>query len=55
MVQASNYFGIGQIFRTEPFLILQWGKIVLLTATILPFAWLVRLLFQKFSVEKSDK
>jgi Ca2+-transporting ATPase len=42
-VQGSNYFYIGQIFRTEPLSLIQWIKIVLLTATVIPFAWLMRL------------
>ncbi|MDR0705068.1 MAG: cation-translocating P-type ATPase [Planctomycetaceae bacterium] len=47
MVQISGYWGIGQVFRTESLSVLQWLKITLLTMTIIPFAWLVRILFTR--------
>ncbi|MGL4593187.1 MAG: calcium-translocating P-type ATPase, PMCA-type [Thermoguttaceae bacterium] len=43
MVQASGFFGIGEIFRTVPLSLNQWVSILLLTATILPVAWAVRI------------
>lgn len=42
MVQASGYMEIGTIFRTVALSWQQWLGITLLTATILPFAWLCR-------------
>jgi len=42
MVQASGYLHIGEIFRTIPLDPYQWLCISLLTATILPVAWLSR-------------
>ena len=44
MVQASDYFGIGEIFRTTALSPMQWLEIALLTVTIIPVAWLVRCL-----------
>ena len=42
MVQASAYFGIGDIFRTIALSPTQWLEIALLTVTIIPVAWFVR-------------
>jgi len=42
MVQASDSVRIGEIFRTVPLTAKQWGGIALLTATIIPVAWLIR-------------
>ncbi|MDR2704478.1 MAG: calcium-translocating P-type ATPase, PMCA-type [Planctomycetaceae bacterium] len=50
MVQVSGYGGIGQIFRTESLSITQWLKIILLTMTIIPFAWIVRILFARWTL-----
>ncbi|MDR2117205.1 MAG: cation-translocating P-type ATPase [Planctomycetaceae bacterium] len=47
MVQVSGYWGIGRIFRTESLSVLQWLKIILLTMTIIPFAWFVRILISR--------
>ncbi|MGL6226373.1 MAG: HAD-IC family P-type ATPase [Thermoguttaceae bacterium] len=47
LVQASHFFGIGQMFRTVPLTLEQWLGITLLTATILPFAWLTRMFASK--------
>ncbi|MGL6193938.1 MAG: calcium-translocating P-type ATPase, PMCA-type [Thermoguttaceae bacterium] len=44
MVQASDYFMIGKIFRTDSLSLNQWIGITLLTSTIIPVAWLARLL-----------
>ncbi|MDR3197568.1 MAG: cation-translocating P-type ATPase, partial [Planctomycetaceae bacterium] len=54
MVQVSGYWGVGQIFRTESLSVLQWLKIILLTMTIIPFAWIVRNLVSRwtFAVQK---
>ncbi|MDR2438508.1 MAG: calcium-translocating P-type ATPase, PMCA-type [Planctomycetaceae bacterium] len=49
MVQVSGYWGIGHVFRTESLSLLQWSKIILLTMTIIPFAWLVRILFTRWA------
>jgi Ca2+-transporting ATPase len=43
MVQASAYCGLGQVFRTEALTLNQWGGIVLLTVTIIPFVRLSRI------------
>lgn len=42
MVQASGYFGIGMIFRTEALSVPEWGGIALLTLSIIPVSVLVR-------------
>ncbi|MCL2119294.1 MAG: cation-translocating P-type ATPase [Planctomycetaceae bacterium] len=51
MVQASDYFHIGSIFRTEPLNALQWLGISLLTMTILPVAWLARMVCYYLKLE----
>jgi Ca2+-transporting ATPase len=43
MVQASEYYHIGSIFRTVALDGMQWLAILLLTVTILPVAWLSRM------------
>jgi Ca2+-transporting ATPase len=45
MVQASELFGgfLGDVFRTTPLDPKQWLAITLLTASILPIAWLSRM------------
>ncbi|MCL2348307.1 MAG: cation-translocating P-type ATPase [Planctomycetaceae bacterium] len=43
MVQASHYFGIGEIFRTVPLSFRQWFGMTLMTATIIPVAWMARI------------
>ncbi|MDR1965019.1 MAG: calcium-translocating P-type ATPase, PMCA-type, partial [Planctomycetaceae bacterium] len=52
LVQVSDHFGIGQIFRTNPLSLEQWIKITLITLTIIPFAWFVRLLLSKLTYNK---
>ncbi|GHT23388.1 calcium-translocating P-type ATPase, PMCA-type [Planctomycetales bacterium] len=42
MVQASPYFGIGEVFRTTHLSLTQWLGIAVITATILPAAWGIR-------------
>jgi protein-S-isoprenylcysteine O-methyltransferase Ste14 len=49
MVQMSGYWEIGQIFRTESLSALQWFKIMLLTITIIPLAWFIRILFTRWT------
>ncbi|MDR2757246.1 MAG: calcium-translocating P-type ATPase, PMCA-type [Planctomycetaceae bacterium] len=49
MVQVSGSWGIGHIFRTESLSMLQWLKIILLTMTIIPFAWCVRILVSQWT------
>lgn len=51
MVQASDYFGIGQIFRTTALSLRQWVEILLLTVTIIPVAWLVRMLIHRLKLD----
>ncbi len=51
MVQASGFVGIGEIFRTVSLSVGQWGGIALLTATILPIAWAVRLFICRAGLE----
>ncbi len=52
MVQASEYFSIGQIFRTTPLTGRQWLEITLFTATIIPYAWFVHQLAFWFGAEQ---
>ncbi len=52
MVQASDYVGIGRIFRTVPLSLTQWLEIALLTVTIIPVAWLVRLLIHQLGLDR---
>ncbi len=53
MVQLSEAVPvIGQIFRTTPLTLRQWGEILLLTATIIPFAWCVHQIAFWFGAEK---
>ena len=52
MVQFSEYYGIGQIFRTTSLSLRQWLEITGFTASILPFAWLVHQLAFWFGAEK---
>ena len=42
MVQFSDYFGIGSIFRTQALSLVQWIQLALLTATVIPMAYLIR-------------
>ena len=42
MVQCSGFGGIGEIFRTQVLSLEQWGKITLVTVTIIPVAWGIR-------------
>ncbi len=51
MVQASGWFGIGGIFRTTGLSPMQWSGIILLTATIIPVSWAIRLLIYRMSWE----
>ena len=53
MVQASEYFHIGEIFRTMPLDGGQWLGITLLTVTIIPVAWLSRMVCYWMGFEKS--
>lgn len=53
MVQLSEAIpAIGQIFRTTPLTARQWGEILLLTATIIPVAWVVHQIAFWFGAEK---
>ena len=52
MVQFSDYYGIGQIFRTTSLSLRQWLEITGFTATILPVAWVVHQLAFWFGAEK---
>lgn len=52
MVQYSGYFHIGQIFRTCPLSLRQWGEITLFTAMVVPFAWVVHQLAFLSGAEK---
>ena len=52
MVQCSDYYSIGQIFRTTTLSLSQWLKISAFTATILPVAWLVHQMAFLFGAEK---
>ena len=52
MVQASEYFEIGKIFRTVALGWMQWVQIALLTATIIPVAWLIRLAIRQMGLEE---
>ncbi len=54
MVQASAYLGIGEIFRTVALDLTQWMEIALLTATIIPVAWAVRLMIHRLGWESWD-
>jgi Ca2+-transporting ATPase len=42
MVQASPYFGIGEVFRTTHLTLNQWLGIAAMTATVIPVAWGIR-------------
>jgi Ca2+-transporting ATPase len=42
MVQCSEYFSIGEIFRTMPLSLEQWLYLVFITVSIIPVAWLIR-------------
>ncbi|MDR3110629.1 MAG: cation transporting ATPase C-terminal domain-containing protein, partial [Planctomycetaceae bacterium] len=42
LVQASPYFGIGEVFRTTHLTLTQWLCLAALTATVIPVAWGVR-------------
>jgi hypothetical protein len=53
MVQVSGYGEIGEIFRTESLSMLQWFEIILLTMTIIPFVWFVRLLVTRWIPNKT--
>ncbi len=53
MVQASAYLGIGEVFRTVALSPIQWLKIALLTATIIPVAWIVRLVVYRLGFDSS--
>jgi len=44
MVQASDFIGIGEIFRTVPLSLNQWLEIMILTGTIIPVAWFSRMI-----------
>ena len=52
MVQFSEYYGIGQIFRTTSLSLQQWLEITGFTASILPVAWIVHQLAFWFGAEK---
>lgn len=52
MVQFSEHYGIGQIFRTTSLSLKQWLMITGFTATILPVAWIVHQLAFWFGAEK---
>ena len=52
MVQFSEYYGIGQIFRTTSLSLRQWLEITGFTASILPVAWIVHQLAFWFGAEK---
>ncbi|MDR1492073.1 MAG: calcium-translocating P-type ATPase, PMCA-type [Planctomycetaceae bacterium] len=53
MVQASDYLGIGMIFRTNPLSIRQWLGVAALTATIIPVGWLIRFLAYKIECRRT--
>ena len=52
MVQFSDYYGIGQIFRTAPLSLRQWLEITGFTASILPVAWFVHQMAFWFGAER---
>ena len=52
MVQFSDFYGIGQIFRTTSLSLRQWLEITGFTASILPVAWIVHQLAFWFGAEK---
>lgn len=52
MVQFSDFYGIGQIFRTTSLSLRQWLEITGFTATILPVAWFVHQLAFWFGAER---
>ena len=52
MVQFSDHYGIGQIFRTTSLSLRQWLMITGFTASILPVAWIVHQLAFWFGAEK---
>ena len=54
MVQASNSLSIGDIFRTIPLSFGQWLGISVITATIIPVAWLIRMLIWRCGLESDS-
>ncbi len=52
MVQFSDFYGIGQIFRTTSLSLRQWLEITGFTALILPVAWIVHQLAFLFGAER---
>lgn len=53
MVQASDYLGIGDIFRSTALSPSQWLKIASLTVTIIPVSWAVRLTVNRLGFEET--
>jgi magnesium-transporting ATPase (P-type) len=55
MVQASDYFHIGSIFRTVPLNAYEWLGISLLTFSIIPVAWFARMVCYWLKMESEHE